>query len=82
MVVTNSGSDVPKAITESEIKRSEIPIALAMVLAESTTSSLPPTTPINPRTTKRNDLPILYFGFSISLLLDLPRRFFLAIAMR
>ena len=75
IVVTSSGNEVPKAITESEMIRSEIPMAPAIVLADSTTNSLPPTTPTRPRITKRNDLPSVYWGFSTSVFADLPRRF-------
>ena len=64
IVVTSSGSEVPSAMMESEMMRSEIPMAEAMVEAELTTSSLPATTPTRPSNTKRNDLPSLYFGFS------------------
>ena len=67
MVVTSSGSEVPRAMTVREIMRSEIPMVVAMVLAELTTSSLPPTTPMRPRKTKRKDLPSLYLGFSTAL---------------
>ena len=82
IVVTNSGRDVPKAMTERDIILSEIPIAPAMKEAEFTTSSLPPTTPTKPRITNRKDLPSLYLGFSTSFLADLPRRFLRAMAMR
>ena len=82
MVVTSSGSEVPMAMTVREIIRSEIPMAEAMNVAEFTTSSLPPTTPTRPRTTKRKDLPSLYLGFSTSFLADLPRRFLRAIENR
>ena len=66
-VVTSSGSEVPRAMTVREMMRSEMPMVVAMVLAELTTSSLPPTTPMSPRMTKRKDLPSLYWGFSICL---------------
>ena len=82
MVVTSSGSEVPMAITVSEMMRSEMPIVLAMKDAEFTTNWLPPTTPIKPSITKRKDLPSLYLGFSTSFLADLPRRFLRAMAMR
>ena len=82
MVVTSSGNEVPKATTERDMMRSEMPMALASVLAELTTNSLPPTTPTKPRMTKRNDLPSVYLGFSTSALEDLPRRFLRAIEMR
>ena len=81
-VVTSSGSDVPRAMTVSEMIRSEIPMALARKLAELTTSWLPPTTPTRPSVTRRKDLPSLYLGFSTSFLADLPRRFLRAMAIR
>lgn len=65
IVVTSSGSDVPNATTVKAMIRSEIPIVLAMVDAEVTTSSLPPTTPARPRSTNRNDNGNFHFGFSI-----------------
>ena len=68
MVVTSSGKEVPKATTVRAITRSEIPIAEAIVEAELTTSWLPATTPASPRSTKTNDKPSLYFGFSIAFL--------------
>lgn len=64
MVVTSSGSEVPKATTVRAIMRSEIPIVDAIVEAEFTTNSLPPTTPARPSKTKRNDRPSFHFGFS------------------
>ncbi len=64
IVVTSSGRDVPSAMIVSEITRSEMPTAAAIVEAELTTSWLPPTTPARPKMTKRKDLPSLYFGFS------------------
>ena len=82
MVVTSSGSEVPIAITVSEIMRSDIPNDVAMKVAELTTSWLPPTTPTKPKITNRNDLPSLYFGFSTSFLADLPRRFLRAMEKR
>ncbi len=81
-VVTSSGNEVPSAMMVNEMIRSETPIVLAMVLAELTTNSLPPTTPMRPRITNKKDLPSLYLGFSTSFLADLPRRFLRAIAMR
>ena len=63
-VVTSSGRDVPSAMMVSEMMRSEMPTAVAMVEAELTTSWLPPTTPAKPKMTKRKDLPSLDFGFS------------------
>ncbi len=74
MVVTSSGSEVPKATTVSAIMRSEIPTMAASVEAELTTSWLPPTTPARPSTTMMKDMPSLYLGFStafLSFLLDL-----------
>ncbi len=64
MEVTNSGKEVPKATTVKAMMRSEIPMVLAIVEAEFTTSWLPPTTPIRPNRTKRNDLPSFHLGFS------------------
>ena len=63
-MVTSSGSEVPRAMTVREMIRSEIPMVVAMVLAELTTSWLPPTTPTRPNMTKRKDLPSLYLGLS------------------
>ena len=60
MVVTSSGREVPKATTVRAMMRSEMPMLLAIVDAELTTSWLPATTPTSPITTKRNDLPSLY----------------------
>ena len=64
IVVTSSGREVPKATTVRAMMRSEIPMILARLEAEVTTSSLPPTTPARPRSTKRKDLPTFHFGFS------------------
>lgn len=64
IVVTSSGREVPRAMTEREMMRSEMPTALAMKDAELTTSWLPPTTPRRPAITRKNDLPSLYSGFS------------------
>jgi len=64
MVVTSSGRDVPRATMESEMIRSEMPMAAAMVEAELTTNWLPATTPTKPMMTMRKDLPSLYWGFS------------------
>ena len=64
MVVTSSGNDVPRATTVNEIMRSETPMAVAMAVAELTTSWLPATTPAKPTITNRKDLPSLYSGFS------------------
>ena len=66
-VVTSSGSEVPRATTVSEMMRSEIPMTVAMVEAEFTTSSLPATMPIRPRPVKRKDLPRVCLGFSVFL---------------
>ena len=66
IVVTNSGSDVPRAIMVSEIMRSDTPMALAINEAELTTNWLPPTTPTSPMTTRSRDLPSLYLGASTS----------------
>ena len=62
--VTSSGREVPKATTVRAMIRSEIPITEAIVVAEFTTSSLPPTTPTRPRRTKRKDFPSFQRGFS------------------
>ena len=59
IVVTSSGREVPRAMTVRDMMRSEIPIAVAMVEAELTTSWLPATTPASPTMTRRNDLPSL-----------------------
>lgn len=48
--------------------RSEMPIEEAMVEAELTTSSEPPTTPARPTKTRRSEMPSLNFGFSTSAL--------------
>ncbi len=64
MVVISSGRDVPKAITVREMMRSEIPIEVAIVEAELTTSSLPAMTPARPSPVKTNDFIRLYLGFS------------------
>ena len=82
MVVTSSGSEVPMAMTVSEMMRSEMPMVLARNEAEFTTNWLPPTTPARPMMTNKNDLLSLYLGFSTSFLADLPRRFLRAMAMR
>jgi len=78
IVVTSSGREVPKATTVRAIMRSEMPIASARVEAELTTSWLPIITPARPRTTKRRDLPSLYWGFSTAFF---SLRFFLVIAI-
>lgn len=64
MVVTSSGSEVPKATTVRAIIRSEMPITEAISEAELTTSSLPPTTPARPKITNKNDLGSFHLGFS------------------
>ena len=63
-VVTSSGREVPSAMMVREMILSEIPIAVAIVEADWTTSSLPATMPISPRITRKNDFPSLYLGFS------------------
>ena len=68
MVVTSSGSEVPNATTVSAMMRSEIPIVEAIVEAELTTSSLPPTTPTRPSKTNRNDTLSFHLGFSTTFL--------------
>ena len=67
MVVISSGREVPKATMESAMMRSEMPMARAIVEAESTTSSAPPTTPIRPTRISRREMPSLNLGFSTSL---------------
>ena len=69
MVVMSSGSEVPKATTVSEMMRSVIPMVLAIVEAELTTSSAPPTTPARPTKMSRSETPSLNLGSSIALLL-------------
>ena len=64
IVVMSSGREVPSATMEREMILSEMPIAVAIVEAELTTSSLPRTTPARPRMIKRNDFPSFHFGFS------------------
>lgn len=64
MEVTSSGREVPKATTVNAMMRSEMPIVDAIVEAEFTTSSLPPTTPTRPSKTKKKDLPSFHLGFS------------------
>ncbi len=66
-VVTNSGREVPSATIVKETMRSEMPMAVAIVEAELTTSSLPKTIPTRPIRTKRKDFPSFHFGFSTSL---------------
>ena len=60
MVVTNSGRDVPSAITVSAITLSDTPIVEARKDALFTTNWLPKTNPANPIIARRNDLPSLY----------------------
>ena len=64
MVVTSSGKDVPSAMMVREIIRSEMPMVVAIVEAEFTTSWLPATMPIRPRIVKTKDLPRVYLGLS------------------
>ena len=59
MVVTSSGSEVPKATTVRAIIRSVIPMAAAIVDAELTTSWLPAMTPAKPIIIRSSDLPSL-----------------------
>ena len=66
MVVINSGREVPRATTVRAIMRSEIPMNLATVEAELTTSSAPPTTPARPTRIKTKEKPSLNLGFSTS----------------
>ena len=68
MVVMSSGREVPKATIVRAIMRSEMPIEAAIVEAELTTSSEPPTTPARPMRIKRREMPSLNFGFSTSVL--------------
>lgn len=65
-VVMSSGREVPKATIVRAIMRSEMPIDEAMVEAELTTSSEPPTTPTRPTRMRRSEMPSLNFGFSTS----------------
>ena len=67
-VVMSSGREVPKATIVRAIMRSEMPIDEAMVEAELTTSSEPPTTPARPTRMRRSEMPSLNFGFSTSVL--------------
>ena len=46
--MTSSGSEVPSAMTVRAIMRSEMPMELAMLLAELTTRSEPPMMPARP----------------------------------
>ena len=69
IVVMSSGSEVPNATTVRAIIRSEMPMALAMVEAEFTTSSAPPTTPARPTMMSRIEMPSLNLGCSICLFL-------------
>lgn len=68
MVVINSGREVPNATIVSAIMRSEMPIASAILEAESTTSSEPPTTPTKPTTIRSSDVLSLNFGVSMTFL--------------
>ncbi len=71
IVVMSSGSEVPNATIVRAMMRSEIPIVLAIVEAESTTSSAPPTTPARPIIISSIEMPSLNFGCSIFLALFL-----------
>ncbi len=64
MVVTSSGSEVPIAMIEREMMRSEIPMVAATAEAELTTSSLPMIVPARPTMTSRMDFLSLYLGLS------------------
>ena len=66
MVVTSSGSEVPKATMVRAMIRSETPTMAARVEAESTTKLLPKITPARPTPVIRKDLPSFHFGFSTS----------------
>ena len=68
MVVTSSGRDVPRATMVRAMIRSEMPMAEAMVDAESTTNWLPATTPTRPIMVIRKDFPVFHLGFSTSFL--------------
>lgn len=63
-VVTNSGREVPNAITVNEINLSLQPIAVAIAVQFCTTISLPIIIPANPSNTKSSDLPSFISGFS------------------
>ena len=65
MVVMSSGREVPRATIVRAIRRSEMPIDLAMVEAELTTSSAPPTTPTRPTRISKSETPSLNFGWSV-----------------
>ena len=71
IVVTISGRAVPKLMIVKEIMRSEMPIVVAISVAEFTTSSPPTMTPVKPSKVKSSDLPSLYFGFSTCFLVSL-----------
>lgn len=68
MVVMSSGREVPKAMTVRAIMRSDMPMAVAMVEAELTTNSEPPTTPTRPTRTRMREVLSLNLGFSTSFL--------------
>ena len=68
MVVTSSGRDVPRATMVRAMMRSEIPMAEAMVDAESTTNWLPATTPTRPIMVISKDFSVFHLGFSTSFL--------------
>lgn len=64
--VTNSGSEVPKAMMVKEITLSDTPRVLAILVALFTTRSLPKTIPASPRATNSNDFNRPYWAFSPS----------------
>ena len=59
MVVTISGSAVPMLIIVRAMIRSEMPMLVATVVAELTTSSPPATTPARPTMIRSSDFPSL-----------------------
>ena len=63
-VVTSSGRDVPSAIIVREMTRSEMPIVVAMVEAEFTTSWLLAMMLTRPSMVKIKDLLRVYLGLS------------------
>lgn len=74
IVVTSSGSDVPIAIIVSDIILSVTPIFLAILVALSTTKSLPRTIAIRPNTVNNMAIGVVYFegsSFSSILFLDI-----------
>lgn len=64
IVVTSSGRDVPRAMTLRAITRSEMPILLAILVAESTTKLEPTIIPTRPRAVNSRDRPSFHLGFS------------------